>query len=226
MKIKSTIFAITVAFTTSYTFATEYIPTFAEHVAILGVMGQTFSKMDYDRKQFIKNDRPYTFEEDTDYLCNAILAAKDNIKLANKYPQYIHDVHVKNYVKENQGLINTLQQGLVKENRKCKGHVVGMPATTKGTIPLIMSNNEANQKYAEYYSKREEIVDSYKNASDPASKRKQICALKDLSVTTEMYILLYPSMSKSEEGQKILSIIKSDSDYMRTKLSMDEKCGI
>lgn len=198
---------------------------FDQYIGVLLVNSQVFSKMDYERKEFITNDRPYTFDEETDYLCNAIIVAEENIKLANKYPEYRNYEQVVKYIKNHKDTISKIQQGLVKENRKCKGYLVRLPTTSKGTAPIVMQQSDINKSFSEYYAKREQISQKYKLAQDADSKRKQICELKNLSVTTEMNILLYPSMAKSPEGKKVLATISADQDAMRTKLSMGERCG-
>lgn len=195
------------------------------YLGVLLVNSQVFSKMDFEKKEFITNDRPYTFDEDTNYLCNSIIIAEENIKFANQYPEYTNHVLVKKYIKNHMDAIVLLQQNLAKENRKCKGYLVGLPTTSKGKTPVVMEQSDANKSYSDYYAKRDQISQKYKLAQDKDSKRKQICELKNLSVTTEMNILLYPNMAKSPEGKKVLATISADQDAMRTKLSMDERCG-
>lgn len=227
MKFRTILFAVTTVLTTSFALAANKTPlTYAEYLTLLAIHGQVLQKMDYEMKTFTKDVRPYTEEENLDYGCNMILVFKENLKFINQYPEYKNGAQVKVFINAYEKGTSQIQQIVDGNNKKCKGYVTRLPTSTKGTIPLVMNNNEANQKYTDYYSKQEQIINAYKNATDLASRKKQICALKDLSVTTEMYILLYSSMVKSEEGQKVLATIKDDGDFMRTKLSMDERCGI
>lgn len=227
MKLKTTILALTTVLTTSFALAANKTPlTYAEYLTTLAIHGQVLQKMDYEMKTFTKDVRPYTEEEKLDYGCNGLSIYKENLKFINQYPEYKNGAQVKVFINVYENGISAIQQFIKMGNLKCKGYITRLPTSAKGTIPLVMNNNEANQKYTDYYSKREQIINAYKNTVDLASRKKQICALKDLSVTTEMDILLYSSMAKSEEGQKVLTTIKDDGDFMRTKLSMDERCGI
>jgi len=198
---------------------------FEEYFVILLTNSQVFKIMEDERKEFITNDRPYTLDEVTNYHCNAIIVAEENIKFANQYPEYKNREVIQKYIKKHGDVIKELQQILVKNNRKCKGYLVRLPTTSKGKTPLFMDQSSANKSYSDYYAKREQINQKYQLAQDTDSKRKIICELKNLSVTTEMNILLYPSMVKSPEGKKVLATISADQEAMRTKLSMDEKCG-
>lgn len=224
MKIRSKIFTLIGALAISSSFAATYIPTLAEHLAILGVSGQIFQKMDYEKKQFTKNERPYTFEEESDYICNAIIVSKDLIKLANKYPQYVHDVAVQNYVKQNQNLINTLQQGLIKEKRTCKGYVVRMPTSIKGTIPVVMTTIEASQKFQQYYTTRDNLLVAINLENDQSLKKKKVCELSKFSTTTEMDLLLYRDIANSPEGKKVLATIEQDRQSILKPKSIADRC--
>lgn len=224
MKIKSSICALTTVLAVSGTFAATYTPTLSEHLAILAVSSQIFKKMDYERKEFIKNVRPYTFEEDSDYICSAIIGAKDLINLANKYPQYRQDVAVQNYVKQNQNLINTLEQGVIKEKRTCKGYVVRMPTVVKGATPIEMSATGAAQKFQQYYSTRDNMLVAINFENDPTLRKKKICELSNFSTNTEMNLLLYRDVANSPDGKKVLSQIEQDRQGILKPKSIADRC--
>jgi hypothetical protein len=224
MKAKRIIFTIAIALTTSLSFSRTYTPTLAEHLIIIGVNSQIFQKMDYERKQFINNDRPYTFEEDSDYVCNAILVAKDNIKNANKYPEYQNDIAVKNYIKQHQNIINNLQQGVVKEKRTCKGYIVRLPITSKGSIPLVMTNVGASEKFQKYYKTRDNLLAAINFENNESLRKQKVCELTNFSTVTEMDLLLYREIANSAEGKKVLSTINQDRQTILKPKMISDRC--
>lgn len=227
MKLRILLSALFILVSSTQTIAENKQPlTQAEFLSLLAFHWQVPQKMEYERKKFTTNVRPYEEQENIDYSCNTILVFKENLKFINKYPEYKNTVQVQNIVSIYETGISGMEKLLKEGNLKCKGYAVRMPTSTEGSMPVVMTDNEANQKYIDYYSRREQIINAYSNATDPDSKRKQICKLKTLSNTTEIYIYAYRSMVQSPEGQKVLATIKNDQDYMRTKLSMDEKCGL
>ena len=225
MKLKKIALVLSVSFMIPIVSAANKTPlSFGEYMAMLGVHGQGFSKMDYERKKFENNERPYTSEEDTNFNCNAILLAKESLNFINQYPEYKQNVKVQTISNTYQNFITTNQQKLVRENKECKGQVVRLPTSDTGAIPLNMTSSNSSQLYQAYYQKRDNLVTVINTERDSIKRKKAVCELTQFSTNTEMNILLYQDLVNSSEGKKLLSTINQDRQTILKPKSIADRC--
>lgn len=145
MKLRTTILALTTVITVSLTSAANKIPLpYAEFMMMVAINGQTLMKLDYEKKQFEKNNRLYTFDEETDYLCNAVLLAKENLKFIDQYPEYKNTAQTQQISKQLNTLAVQLPPALVKEKRHCKGYPVMMPTYSPPPVSLNSQQTSPN----------------------------------------------------------------------------------